>query len=51
MALRTKTAYAGILDTPYDPEYGLDLVAQAERLTLDDKVKRLNALGREEKAK
>ena len=49
MAQRTKTAYAGILDTPYDPEYGLDLVAQAERLTLDDEVERLNALAREEK--
>ena len=46
MALRTITAYAGILDTPYDPEYGLDLVAQAERLTLDDEVERLNALER-----
>ena len=49
VAQRTKTAYAGILDTPYDPEYGLDLVVQAERLTLDDEVERLNALAREEK--
>ena len=49
MASATATAYAGILDTPYDPEYGLDLVAQAERLTLDDEVERLNTLAREEK--
>ena len=43
MALRTITAYAGVLDTPYDPDYGLNLVAQAELLALQDEVERLNA--------
>ena len=43
MALVTLTTFAGVLDTPCDPDYGLDLVAQAERLTLDDEVERLNA--------
>lgn len=46
MAKRTIKTYAGYLDTPYDPEYGLDLVAQAESLTLQDEVERLNALER-----
>lgn len=44
MALVTITAYAGVLDTPYDPDYSLDLVAQAERLSLQDEVERLNGL-------
>ena len=42
MALVTLTTFAGVLDTPYDPNYGLDLVAQAESLTLRDEVERLN---------
>lgn len=46
MTLRTITAHAGTLNTPYDPAYGLDLVAQAELLTLQDEVERLNALSR-----
>ena len=43
MAQRTITRFIGIFDTSYDPNYGLDLVAQAESLTLRDEVARLNA--------
>lgn len=49
MADQTITQFAGILDTPRDPAYGLDLVAQAERLTLEDEVERLNALASAER--
>ena len=48
MAYVTLTAFAGVLDTPCDPEYGPDLVAQAELLTLQDEVERLNVLARSE---